>query len=155
MHPGPRDPEGSGPPAAEGSCASKAVRAASTPAGLHPFFPVNAGVQAQPTRQEPPGWGAREQRQVKGTEPREGAQSCARSAPPTAAECVTLNLQHGRTTAQLAPCPHWLARQASPAVPWPRGRRFSPPLPSSRSPHPNPPTRQPHACPASPNTWLS
>ena len=32
-------------------------------------------------------------------------------------ECVTLNLQHGRTTAQLAPHTHWPARQASPAVP--------------------------------------
>lgn len=32
-------------------------------------------------------------------------------------ECVTLNLQHGRTIAQLALHPHWPARQASPAVP--------------------------------------
>ena len=92
--------------------------------------------------------GAREQRQVKGTETREGARGCGRSALPTAAKCVTLNLRHRWTTARLAPCSHWPARQASPAVSRPRGRRLSPPFPS-------PPTHQPHAHPASPNTSSS
>lgn len=59
--------------------------------------------------------GACEQRQVKGTEPREGTRGCEHSALPTAARCVTLNLQRGRTSARLASLP---ARQASPTVPW-------------------------------------
>ena len=59
--------------------------------------------------------GACEQRQVKGTEPREGTRGCEHSALPTAARCVTLKLQRGRTSARLASLP---ARQASPTVPW-------------------------------------